>query len=96
MTRSLRLGTSEIKSNDGLKPLKSSPSLAVRRLERTRCAAFALVPSPEWSFNCRFSNQQVNVVAKQFMTALQNYTQVEKDYRQKQRARVERQYKIGQ
>lgn len=37
---------------------------------------------------------QVNVVAKQFMTALQNYTQVEKDYRQKQRARVERQFKI--
>ena len=29
------------------------------------------------------------------MTALQNYTQVEKDYRQKQRARVERQFKIG-
>lgn len=41
-------------------------------------------------------NEQVNVVAKQFMTALQNYTQVEKDYRQKQRARVERQFKIGQ
>jgi len=37
---------------------------------------------------------QVNVVAKQFMTALQNYTQVEKEYRQKQRARVERQFKI--
>jgi syntaxin 1B/2/3 len=37
---------------------------------------------------------QVNVVAKQFMTALQSYTQVEKEYRQKQRARVERQYKI--
>jgi t-SNARE complex subunit (syntaxin) len=30
------------------------------------------------------------------MTALQNYTQAEKDYRQKQRARVERQFKIGQ
>lgn len=35
------------------------------------------------------------MVAKQFMTALQNYTQVEKEYRQKQRARVERQFKIG-
>jgi len=37
---------------------------------------------------------QVNVVAKQFMTALQNYTKVEKEYRQRQRARVERQFKI--
>lgn len=30
------------------------------------------------------------------MTALQNYTQVEKEYRKKQRDRVERQFKIGQ
>jgi len=37
---------------------------------------------------------QVNVVARQFMAALQSYTQVEKEYRQKQRARVERQFKI--
>jgi len=37
---------------------------------------------------------QVNVLAQQFMTALQSYTQVEKEYRQKQRARVERQFKI--
>jgi len=46
--------------------------------------------------DCGAGNEQVNVVAKQFMTALQNYTQVEKEYRQKQRARVERQFKIGQ
>jgi len=37
---------------------------------------------------------QVTRVAKQFVTALQAYTQVEKDYRQKQRQRVERQLKI--
>jgi len=46
--------------------------------------------------DCGTENEKVNVVAKQFMTALQNYTQVEKEYRQKQRARVERQFKIGQ
>jgi len=46
--------------------------------------------------DCGTENEKVNVVAKQFMTALQSYTQVEKEYRQKQRARVERQFKIGQ
>jgi len=41
-------------------------------------------------------NEQVNVLAQKFMTALQSYTQAEKDYRQKQRTRMERQFKIGQ
>ena len=45
--------------------------------------------------DCGARIEQVNVVAKQFMTALQNYTQVEKEHRQKQRQRVERQFKIG-
>lgn len=55
-----------------------------------------LAPFTIRSIDCGTENEQVNVVAKQFMTALQNYTQVEKEYRQKQRARVERQFKIGQ
>jgi hypothetical protein len=38
---------------------------------------------------------QTTVVAKQFVTALQNYTKVEQEYRKKQRERVQRQLKIG-
>jgi len=37
---------------------------------------------------------QTTVVAKQFVTALQNYTKVEQEYRKKQRERVQRQLKI--
>jgi len=37
---------------------------------------------------------QITVVANQFMTALRSYTEVETDYRQKQRQRIERQVKI--
>jgi len=69
----------------------------VKRLARTRHVALARSYSPLIGVtDCGTGNEQVNVVAKQFMTALQNYTQVEKEYRQKQRARVERQFKIGQ
>jgi len=37
---------------------------------------------------------QTTVVAKKFVTALQNYTKVEQEYRKKQRERVQRQLKI--
>jgi len=37
---------------------------------------------------------QINVIADQFKTALQNYQKVENEHRQKQRGRLERQYKI--
>ena len=96
MTRSLRLATLGTESNDVSKHSRSSRPLGVRRLERTRHAPFELAPFVICLTDCGTGNGQVNVVAQRFMTALQNYTQVEKDYRQKQRARVERQIKIGQ
>ena len=95
MTKSHKRGTLGTKSSDASRPSKSGRHLAARRLARIRRVSLALVPLSDRLSLTRSGHTQVNVVAKQFMTALQNYTQVEKEYRQKQRARVERQFKIG-
>ena len=83
-----------------IEALKKQPAPRGQEARKNQVCAFALVTfqgcSRSLAHSLRYRNEQVNVVAKQFMTALQNYTKVEQDYRQKQRSRVERQFKIGQ
>ena len=97
MTKSLRHWTLEIESNDTLQPSRTSPSLAVRRLGGIRYVVFAgLVPFQNHRIDCDARNEQVNVVANQFMAALRNYTKTGEGYRQKQRAWIERKFKDSQ
>jgi len=59
---------------------------------KKRIEALKRQPSPPGQQKAR--GDQVKVVGNKFVSALQRYTQVEKEYRQKQRQRVERQLKI--
>ena len=43
----------------------------------------------------RYGNQQTALVKSKFVEAIQNYQQVEQQYRQKYKQRMERQFKIG-
>jgi hypothetical protein len=96
MTKSPKPGILEAKSNGESRHSRNSRPLAVRRPAKIRCVGLCLCYFVISFIDCGTEIEKVNVVAKQFMTALQNYTQVEKEYRHKQRARVERQFKIGQ
>ena len=96
MTKSLRHWILGIESNDSLQPSRTSPSLAVRRLGGTRYVVAALVPFQNHRIDCDARNEQVNVVANQFMAALRNYTKAGEGYRQKQRAWIEGKFKDSQ
>jgi len=47
------------------------------------------------TFVVRYGNQQTALVKSKFVEAIQNYQQVEQQYRQKHKQRMERQFRIG-
>jgi hypothetical protein len=55
----------------------------------------ALKARPAAGPDARIQKNQTELVAKKFVAALQNYQNVERDYRAKYRTRVERQFKLG-
>jgi syntaxin 1B/2/3 len=55
----------------------------------------ALKARPVAGPDARIQKNQTELVAKKFVAALQNYQNVERDYRAKYRTRVERQFKLG-
>jgi syntaxin 1B/2/3 len=56
----------------------------------------ALKARPATGPEARIQKNQTELVAKKFVESLQNYQNVERDYRAKYRTRVERQFKLGE
>ena len=54
-----------------------------------------LSPQKMWSYIYSDFYTQISLVRSKFIEALQNYQQVEQQYRLRYRQRVERQFKIG-
>jgi syntaxin 1B/2/3 len=56
---------------------------------------FFRVASDFLNFVVRYGNRQTALVKSKFVEAIQNYQQVEQQFRQKHKQRMERQFKIG-